>query len=85
MVLMVMEEWDSFFADVVSFLRLSAAREESATHDIDEATVLKFDSLLSVLSAIRQSILQDPCSEQDLLCIAPSFIYDCTGSSRIVF
>ena len=70
MVQMVMEEcWDSFFADVVSFLRLSAAREESATHDIAEATVLKFDSLLSVLSAIRQSILH-PRREQDLLCIA---------------
>lgn len=58
------------FADVVSFLRLSAAREESATLDIAEATVLKFDSLLSVLSAIRQSIPQDPRREQDLLCIA---------------
>ena len=52
MVQVVMEEWDSFFADVVFFLRLSAATEESATHDISEATVLKFDSLLSVLSVV---------------------------------
>ncbi len=61
-----MDPWDQLFRSVVSFLHLTAAREDAATHEIAEATILKLDSFISVLSAIQQSILDGTQRDVDL-------------------
>ena len=63
-----MDLWEQFFRSLVSFLHLTAAREDGATQDIAEATVLKFDRFVSVLKAIRQTIILDSNrQDRDLL------------------
>jgi len=42
-----MDLWEHFFRRLVSFLHLTAAREDGATQDVAEATVLKLDSFFS--------------------------------------
>lgn len=53
-----MEQWESFFTELVSFLHLTAGREPSATRNVVEATLLKVDNYIRVLTAIRER-LQD--------------------------
>ena len=52
-----MDLWEQFFRRLVSFLHLTAAREDGATQDVAEATVPKLDSFVSVREKIRQTIL----------------------------
>ena len=66
-----MDLWEQFFRRLVSFLHLTAAREDGATQDVSEATVLTLDSFVSVLEEIRQTILDS--NRQDR-CVAPSFL-----------
>jgi len=65
-----MDLWEHFFRRLVSFLHLTAAREDGATQDVAEATVLKLDSFVSVLEAIRQTILDSNRQDRDLLSVA---------------
>lgn len=51
-----MEQWESFFNDLASFLRLTGARESSAKRNVVEATLLKLDNYISVVRAIRGRI-----------------------------
>ena len=51
-----MDQWDSFFSDFVAFLHLTADRESSATRNVVEATLLKLDNYIRVLTAIRERL-----------------------------
>ena len=51
-----MDQWDSFFSDFVAFLHLIADRESSATRNVVEATLLKLDNYIRVLTAIRERL-----------------------------
>ncbi len=48
-----MEQWDSLFSNLVAFLHLTAGRDSSATRNVVEATLVKVDNYIRVLSAIR--------------------------------
>ena len=63
---------------LASILHLTAAREDGATQDIAEATVLKFDSFVSVLEAIPQTI-PDSNQHRDL-CHCYECSFECTES-----
>ena len=59
--------WEQFFRRLVSFFHLTAAREDGATQDV---AVLKLDSSVSVLEAIRQTIVDSNLQDRYLLSIA---------------
>ncbi len=60
-----MDQWDSFFSDLVSFLHLTAGRESSATRNVVEATLLKLDNYVRVLLAIRGRLQASLVSSPD--------------------
>lgn len=51
------DQWEAFFEDLTSFLQLTGSREQAATTDVAEATLLKVENYLRVLTAIRERLL----------------------------
>ena len=64
-----MEQWEQFFSELTSFLRLIQLREEGANSDVAEATILRIENYEKVLSAIHDrlevggSVVEDVCKE----------------------
>ena len=75
-----MEQWEQFFSELTSFLRLIELREQGASSDIAEATVEK------VLSAIHDrleaggSLVEEVCKEVKELLLS---LQDKVGEHRV--
>lgn len=50
------DQWGEFFSELVSFIRITEGREEGASTDLAEATVVKLEGYLRVSEAILESL-----------------------------